>query len=83
VKYTHTHTHITLICNMYSNVGLEILTAVSMKGIIFWNVTPCSLVELYRCFGGAYSAFLLQLAGYFLGLILDLEDGGSTVNLLL
>jgi hypothetical protein len=67
---------------MHSNVGLEIFTAVSMKDIIFWDATPCSLIEVYRGFGGAYSPFLLLLSGYLLGLIFDPEYGGSTVNLL-
>jgi hypothetical protein len=28
-----------------------------MKNMIFWDVTPCSLVEVYRCFGGIYCLF--------------------------
>jgi hypothetical protein len=27
------------------------LTSVTMKNSVFWVVTPCSLVEVYRCFG--------------------------------
>jgi hypothetical protein len=23
-----------------------------MKNIIFWDVTPCSLMDVYGCFGG-------------------------------
>jgi hypothetical protein len=30
----------------YNCVGPQVLTAVVMKGIIFWDVTPCSLVEV-------------------------------------
>jgi hypothetical protein len=29
---------------------LNILTSVTMKSTIFWDVTPCSLVEIYRRF---------------------------------
>jgi hypothetical protein len=45
---------------------------VVMKSIIFWDVTPCSLL---RCFGGTYRlplAYLLVLAEIFF----DPEDGG-------
>jgi hypothetical protein len=28
----------------------EVLTAASMKMTVFWDVAPCSLVEVYRCF---------------------------------
>jgi hypothetical protein len=31
-------------------LGLEVLTAVSMKMAVFWVVAPCSLVEVYQCF---------------------------------
>jgi hypothetical protein len=30
-----------------SIVGLKVLTAVTMKSMIFWIITPCSLVEVY------------------------------------
>jgi hypothetical protein len=32
----------------------RVLTAASMKMIVFWNVAPCNLVDIYRRFGGAY-----------------------------
>jgi hypothetical protein len=32
--------------------------AVTMKGTIFWDVMPCSLVENYQRFGGMYSLHL-------------------------
>jgi hypothetical protein len=31
-------------------VKLEVLTAVTMKITIFWNVTPCSLVDIEQYF---------------------------------
>jgi hypothetical protein len=34
--------------NGESDVGYEVLTAVSMKIAVFWVVVPCSLVEVYR-----------------------------------
>jgi hypothetical protein len=46
-------------------VGFEIFTAVVMKSIIFWDMTPCSLLSCNRRFGGTYrlhSACLLVLA---------------------
>jgi hypothetical protein len=35
-------------------VGFEVFTAVAMKSIIFWDVTPCSLLRCHRRFGGTY-----------------------------
>jgi hypothetical protein len=36
------------------SVFFEVLTAVIMKAIVFWDITPCSLVEVHRRFGGTY-----------------------------
>jgi hypothetical protein len=33
------------------HVGFQTLTAVTMKSFIFWDVTPCSPVEVHRCCG--------------------------------
>jgi hypothetical protein len=35
----------------FSVVGLEVLTAVVMKSILFWDRTPCSPLRINRCFG--------------------------------
>jgi hypothetical protein len=32
-------------------VRSEVLTAKYMKTTVFWNVTPCSMVDIYRRFG--------------------------------
>jgi hypothetical protein len=32
-------------------VGLEVPMAATVKSTIFWNVTPCSLVEVFRLHG--------------------------------
>jgi hypothetical protein len=32
----------------------QVLTAASMKMIAFWDITSCSLIEVYRRFRGAY-----------------------------
>jgi hypothetical protein len=37
-----------------SYVKSEVLIAVNIKSIIFWDVTPCSLLEVYRRFRGTY-----------------------------
>jgi hypothetical protein len=68
------------------HVGFEVFTAVVMKSIIFWDVTPCSLLRCNRRFGGTYRihlqgrrkfclppAYLLVLAEIFF----DPEDGGD------
>jgi hypothetical protein len=35
-------------------VSFQVLTAASMKMTLFWDVAPCSLVEIYRRFRRAY-----------------------------
>jgi hypothetical protein len=32
------------------NVRLEVLIPVTMKGSIFWDVTPCTLLDIHGCF---------------------------------
>jgi hypothetical protein len=41
-----------------NNVGFEVFTAVVMKGIIFWDMTPCSLLSANRRLGGTYRLHL-------------------------
>jgi hypothetical protein len=40
------------------NVGFEVFTAVVMKSIIFWDMTPCSPFSCTRRFGGTYRLHL-------------------------
>jgi hypothetical protein len=56
--------------------GIDVLTAVIVNCIIFWDLKPCSLVEVHGRFGGSYSCHLL-LACFFPGLPFDPENGGS------
>jgi hypothetical protein len=35
---------------MVYNVKFEVLTTVTMKSAIFWDVTPCILVDVYQKF---------------------------------
>jgi hypothetical protein len=53
-------------------LGGLVLKAVIIIGTLFWNVTPCSLVDVYQRFAG-----LLLAAGCFFGLFFDSEDGGN------
>jgi hypothetical protein len=39
------------------HVGYKVLTAMTMKNIMFWGVTPCSPVKVHRRFGGTYYIF--------------------------
>jgi hypothetical protein len=39
-------------------LGFEVLTAVVMKSIIFWDITPCSAFKVNRRFGGTYRLHL-------------------------
>jgi hypothetical protein len=60
-------------------VEFEVLTAVAMKDTIFLIAKPCSSVEIYGRFGGAYRLqSSLVRAGFLLGLFVDTEDGDST-----
>jgi hypothetical protein len=43
-----------------------------MKSFIFWNMTPCSPLEVKTG-----SACYLLHASFFLGLLFDPEDGGD------
>jgi hypothetical protein len=68
---------------MYLNVGFKILTAVIMQSSVFWDVTPCSPLEVNRHFRGtAGSKFNNQAcylfhAGFLLSLFFDPEGGGD------
>jgi hypothetical protein len=42
----------------FTFVGFEVFTAVVMKSIIFWDVTPCSLLSCNRRIGGTYRLHL-------------------------
>jgi hypothetical protein len=50
-------------------VRFQVLTATSMNMAVFWDVVPSSLVDIDRCFRGAY---LLNNQGND-----DNDDGGS------
>jgi hypothetical protein len=39
----------------YTRVRFDVLMVMSMKMAVFWDVAPCSLVDIDRCFRGAYS----------------------------
>jgi hypothetical protein len=39
-------------------IGFEVLTAVAMKSIIFWDITPCSPLKVNRLLGGSYRLHL-------------------------
>jgi hypothetical protein len=34
--------------------GFDVLTAMTVTSTVFWDMTSCSLVEVYRHFGGTY-----------------------------
>jgi hypothetical protein len=51
-------------------VGFEVFTAVVMKSIVFWDMTPCSPLNA----GGKQSS---AHAGFLFDLFLDPEDGGD------
>jgi hypothetical protein len=42
------------VVNTKRTVRFQILTAASMKFRVFWDILPCSQVDVDRCFRGAY-----------------------------
>jgi hypothetical protein len=51
-------------------------TIVIMKSSISWDIMPCSLLKVSRCFGGTCLLATLHHSGFLLALSLDPEDGG-------
>jgi hypothetical protein len=47
-----------------------------MKSTSFWDITPCSLVAVYRRLGGKYRLQLFAAEPY-LRLLFNPEDGGD------
>jgi hypothetical protein len=41
-------------------VRFEVVTAVTVKISVFWDMTPCCMTETYRYFGGTQSIFELK-----------------------
>jgi hypothetical protein len=39
-------------------IAFEVLTAVFMKSSIFWDITPCSPLEVNRRFEGTYHIYI-------------------------
>jgi hypothetical protein len=66
-----------------TNAGLQILIAVIVKNSIFWDITPCGLLEVKNQCSGTKSkpikkpGFCLLYPGYLFGLLFDAEDGGD------
>jgi hypothetical protein len=60
-------------------VGFEVFTAVVMKSIIFWDMTPCSPSSFNRGFGGTYRLHLhvASCSLVCLTYLFDPEDGGD------
>jgi hypothetical protein len=61
------------------HVRFQVLTVVAMKNAILWDLTLCSLVEVYRPFGGTRCPYLYQ-AYNFHCLVFDPEDEGMSVD---
>jgi hypothetical protein len=54
--------HFVSVVSTKAHVRYQVLTAASVKVTVFWDVTPCRLVEVYRRFGGACCAVLVMEA---------------------
>jgi hypothetical protein len=55
---------------MFIAIGFQVLTAVVMRGSIFWDITLCSLLKVDRRVPLASDGFLLDL-------LFNHEDGGD------
>jgi hypothetical protein len=44
------------------HIEVEVLNIVTLNSSIFWEVTPCRLVDIYRCFRGKH-CLQLQVRG--------------------
>jgi hypothetical protein len=53
-------------------VGFEVLTEVVMKSTIFWDITPCSPLNINRRFGGTYCLQPLLATCFHAGFLLSL-----------
>jgi hypothetical protein len=77
-------TVLTLVClqKCPPYVGSEVLTALSMKNTVIFDVSPCCLVEAYWCFRETsclhHQVQRVNQASRQLCLFFDPEDGGST-----
>jgi hypothetical protein len=59
VKYSILWTQLKILCEY---VRFENLTAVTTKHFIFWNVQPCSLVQVYRRLGKPACCLVASIA---------------------
>jgi hypothetical protein len=60
-------------------VGFEVLTAVVLKGSIFWDITPYRPLKVNRRFGGTCGIYCYLLhAGFLLDWFYNPEDGDDT-----
>ena len=53
--------------------GFEALTSMIMQGSAFWDMTPCSVVEVHQCLGGPFSIIRAQETFYSHSYTLTLE----------
>jgi hypothetical protein len=53
-------------------IGFEVITGVTMKSSVLWDIAPCSPVKVNLRFGCC-----LLHAGSLLGLLFNSEDGGD------
>jgi hypothetical protein len=40
------------------NIGVEVRTAVTIKSVVFWDVTPCSLIGVHRRYAVMYCLYI-------------------------
>jgi hypothetical protein len=82
-----TNTNVPSLCEINA-----LCTRTIFKTALFWVVTPCGLVGVYRCFRGRFRLHLqdrmvreaskspyLYLAGFLLGLLVGPEHGNDTL----
>jgi hypothetical protein len=60
---------------MRNRIRFEVLTAVTVKNTLFWDVILCSPLEVQQCVRATYC---LSFLCFLLGLLFDPEGGANT-----
>jgi hypothetical protein len=74
-SYTTNITSLWSSTNRLLYVGFEVLTLVTMKSCVFWDITPCS--PNWRNVSPQPSAYYLLHGSFLLGVFFSTEDGGD------
>jgi hypothetical protein len=63
IKIIRLYKLLTLSFEWLDRMRFEVLTATSMKKVVFWDVAPCSLVDIDRHFKGVHCLRYADVGG--------------------